>query len=117
MNFGKNIVEARERLGWTREELAARIGVKYHTLSKYETSEREPDFETLLKISDALRVSVDALLGCTTQHEKRQRKKKPDAADAAGLWALFLDLPQDARARIENQIFFEARQHKQKKSN
>ena len=37
--------------------------MSYFTLSKYETSEREPDYQTLIRIAQALHVTTDFLLG------------------------------------------------------
>ena len=44
---------------------AQRIGVTQVTLSRFETDKREPDLETLCRISIVLGVSVDWLLGIT----------------------------------------------------
>ena len=80
MNFGARIRAARERLGATREELANQLHLQYHTFSKYELSAREPDFETLVQIANALHVSTDYLLGCT--EEQARLKQKGFDADA-----------------------------------
>jgi transcriptional regulator with XRE-family HTH domain len=48
-----------------QQELADRLGVSQQTISKYENGEREPDHNTLTKISELFSVSIDYLLGQT----------------------------------------------------
>lgn len=55
--------EIRKRAGLTMKELADRIGCSESAISQYETGKRQPDYETLLKISDYFGVSVDDILG------------------------------------------------------
>ena len=49
------------------KELGAEIGVAESTISQYETGKRQPDYETLLKLSEYFGVSVDCLLGRDTK--------------------------------------------------
>ena len=65
MDFGARLRSAREQMGLTRDDLAKQIQIQYSALSKYESSAREPDFETLVLLANALRVSTDYILGCT----------------------------------------------------
>lgn len=46
-----------------RQGLADAIGITYHALAKYETNDRDPDFDTLARIADFFDVSTDFLLG------------------------------------------------------
>ena len=62
MDFGEKIKSLRERANMTRSNLAEAIGIKYSTLSNYENSVRQPDFETLKRISNFFLVSTDYLL-------------------------------------------------------
>ena len=89
----------------TREELADRIGIKYPTLSKYETSIRQPDFETLVLLSKYLRVSTDYILGCTSQRNRLKQKELDKETEE--LWDKYRNLSDEAKARIKNQISFE----------
>ena len=65
MDFGKRLIELREELNLTRDDLANRINITYSALAKYETNKRFPDKETLGKLADYFNVSVDYLL-CRT---------------------------------------------------
>ena len=63
MNVGDRIRKLREQEGISREQFAQSIGITYAALSKYETSKRQLDFETLIKIADYFEVTTDYLLG------------------------------------------------------
>ena len=49
----------------SQEELGKMIGVTKGTISTYESGDREPPLKTLIKIADALDVSLDWLCGRT----------------------------------------------------
>jgi transcriptional regulator with XRE-family HTH domain len=53
---------ARESKGWTQGQLAAEMGVHRETVARWEAGSREPDFDTLRKLSTLLEVTVDDLL-------------------------------------------------------
>ncbi|MBP3488403.1 MAG: helix-turn-helix transcriptional regulator [Roseburia sp.] len=64
--LGSNISNARKKLGISGTELAGRIGSDKSAVSKLENGERSPNFETLLKIADALETSVETLVHSET---------------------------------------------------
>ncbi|NLL92294.1 MAG: helix-turn-helix domain-containing protein [Ruminococcaceae bacterium] len=57
--------DIREKRRITQTELADYLGVKRNTISRYETGDREPNNETLVRIAEYFDVSVDYLLGKT----------------------------------------------------
>ena len=61
--FNENLKFAREKNNMTQKEIADIIGVAKSTYSLYESGNREPNVQTIKKISDALNVSADELLG------------------------------------------------------
>jgi len=65
MTIGKRISQLRDKRGWTQEQLAASLGISRAALSHYEKNRREPDTETLTKIADLFRVTIDYLVGRT----------------------------------------------------
>lgn len=58
----RRIKEARERKGWSREQLGERIGVAPSTIGKWETGDRTPSSDRLAMLSEELDVSTDYLL-------------------------------------------------------
>lgn len=52
MSVAKRIREERERLGHTREDWAAHVGVHLNTQLKYERGDSEPDISYLAKVEE-----------------------------------------------------------------
>ncbi len=46
----------------TQQRLAIELGINQNTLSRYETGQRQADYDTLIKIADYFDVSIDYLL-------------------------------------------------------
>lgn len=64
MTFQDNLRHYREKAGYAQaKDFAAAIGVKYSTYIGYENQGREPKYDTLRRIAEALNVSIDTLLG------------------------------------------------------
>ncbi len=61
--LGKKVKWLRERENIQQNEFAKKIGVSNVVLSRYESGERKPDYDTLQKIADFFDVSTDYLLG------------------------------------------------------
>jgi len=62
-NFGVNLQTLRELRKLTQLELGARASIAAASISHFETGQRSPSLESLIKLADALSISVDALLG------------------------------------------------------
>ena len=63
VDFGNRIREAREAKGQTQNSLAGSIEKNQGAISLYEKGEQTPDITTVYRLSQALDVSVDWLLG------------------------------------------------------
>jgi len=50
---------------YTQDELSSMLGISRAALSHYEKGRREPDYETLIKIADLFKVSLDYIMGRT----------------------------------------------------
>ncbi len=61
--LGNNIKDLRIKKGLTQEELGKMLNKTKNNISQYETGKREPDNNTLLKLSEIFNVSIDLLLG------------------------------------------------------
>lgn len=60
----KNLVKLRKQKGWTQEKLARESGISYNTLIKIERGGIDnPKIETVIKLADALKISIDNLIG------------------------------------------------------
>jgi len=63
--FRQRLLEVRSTRHVTQAELAEKAGLPAATISHFETGGRFPGGPTLLKLAEALEVSVDYLLGRT----------------------------------------------------
>ncbi len=61
IKLGKNIKKRREELGLTQEELAEKIGIGLNFMGKIEIAFSKPSFETIIKTSKALGISLKEL--------------------------------------------------------
>lgn len=59
--FSKNLRYSREKLGLKQDDFAA-IGIKKGTYSNYEIGKTEPNFDTLIRLSNFLGLNIEDLL-------------------------------------------------------
>ena len=58
---GQVIRRAREAKGWSREKLAAELGLSHRTVERYETGARRPPRDTMLRLTLLLGVTLTDL--------------------------------------------------------
>lgn len=66
----ENLKKLRAERKVSQEALGNIIGVSQQAVNKYENHNTEPDIATLIKIADYFNVSVDYLIGNTTERHK-----------------------------------------------
>ena len=57
--------ELRKKRNISQVKLAMDLNMNQNSISRYETGEREADYETLIALADYFNVSIDYLLGRT----------------------------------------------------
>lgn len=65
--FGERLKGLRNKRHWTIEEVAEKIDVGRSTYAGYETEDRKPPIQNLIKLSNLFDVSVDYILGLTDE--------------------------------------------------
>ncbi len=65
-NLGDKLKSARVNNNLSRNQVAELIGVSVSMIGHYETGERVPSVEILLKLASRYKVSIDYLLGNNT---------------------------------------------------
>jgi transcriptional regulator with XRE-family HTH domain len=70
MEFHERLRAMRDKIGLKQNEAAQKIGVKNNTLSSYESGDRQPDYNTLIKLADLYEISVEYLLRGTESVKK-----------------------------------------------
>ena len=66
MTNGERLKYLREKKGLTQKDVASRLGLEPAAISKYELDMREPNIEALKKLAIIFNVSIDYLLGRTS---------------------------------------------------
>lgn len=61
----KILKKLRENRGWTKTQVAEKLGKSLATYANYEYGIRDPDTNTLIKIADLYDISIDYLVGRT----------------------------------------------------
>jgi transcriptional regulator with XRE-family HTH domain len=64
--------ELRKKKNISQLRLATELNTTQNTISRYETGEREPGIDDLIKIADYFNISVDYLIG-RTENPKMNR--------------------------------------------
>lgn len=62
IRIGNNLRNIREHNGMTQKELANRLNVRQTAISYWETGKRQPDLNTIIKISEIFNVNLNAIL-------------------------------------------------------
>lgn len=70
MDIGQNIKIARKRAQLTQKQLSELSNVAAVTIQQYETGKRQPQIEQLLKLADALHVTLEEILGISSNRFK-----------------------------------------------
>jgi transcriptional regulator with XRE-family HTH domain len=61
--FANRLQSLRELRGITQAELGRKAGMAAASISHFETGQRTPSLDSLVKLADALEVTTDAMLG------------------------------------------------------
>lgn len=67
MNFGEKLKKLRTSQKLTQQQLADRIGVAKSVISYYESGDRYPSYDVLVKIARIFHTTTDYLLGVSKE--------------------------------------------------
>lgn len=67
--FGVRLRQLRAEQHWTIEEVSEKLNVGRSTYAGYETEDRKPPIQNLIKLSELYDVSVDYILGLTNERD------------------------------------------------
>ncbi len=102
IQIGERILRQRLRLGWTRAQLAERIGLSVNSLRSIETGAKGISMETLTKLSNQLKLTADYILyGESGEHAELEpiiemlracpKDKLPAVSQLLRVYLTFLD--------------------------
>ncbi|NQT23541.1 MAG: helix-turn-helix transcriptional regulator [Candidatus Omnitrophica bacterium] len=62
--LSKRVKDFRKKAGWSQQKLAEKAGLSYNAITKIEQgAAKQPTIQTMIKIADALGISLDTLVG------------------------------------------------------
>ncbi|WP_276917457.1 helix-turn-helix domain-containing protein [Aneurinibacillus aneurinilyticus] len=108
--LGNRLSNLRKLNNLTQSEVAKKIGVSRSAYANYESGNREPDYETLQKISSFYEVSVDYLLGKVDERNKQLREAGEEAINAFvkekmdNIYNLLHNLPLEEQKELLRQL-------------
>lgn len=83
------IKELRSECGISLRELSSQLEISYSSLGKYERGEQQPNIDTLIKLANYFKVSVDYLIGNsnykTSQDEYKFKSSFDELEDAVSI--------------------------------
>ena len=62
MSFGKRLLEAHKKKGFSQEEVAKQLSTKAPVIGRYERDEAKPSIEAAARLANLLEVSLDSTL-------------------------------------------------------
>lgn len=74
--LAQRLIEARERIGLNRRQLAEKLNIPYSTVTNYERGMREPGGQYLITIANLCGCTTDWLLGMSEQPQESAQKKE-----------------------------------------
>ncbi len=83
LNIGQNIRNLRRAADMTQEELAAKLGVTYQSVSRWENGGTYPDMELLPAIADVFGVTIDHLLDRDRKDVKKELQSLGEQLETA----------------------------------
>jgi transcriptional regulator with XRE-family HTH domain len=107
-DFGNKVAQLRKERDLSRDELGEKVGTSGAIVGRYERGDMKPSIEIAAKIADALDVSLDYLMGLSSEmvKDKKMVNRLEDIKK----------LPQEERAKIFDYIDLVIRDVKIKKA-
>ena len=94
-SFGERLRQIRKEMGETQDEFAARIGTSKQVLSRYETGQRIPKISLVEGYAKALHVSVDYLMGVTSEESQEAAFNAVCSQGGKPFYKIFIEVTCD----------------------
>ncbi|RUS46280.1 helix-turn-helix domain-containing protein [Cohnella sp. AR92] len=97
MNMGERLRELRLKRNVSQEEVARHIGITRSAYSHYEINNRQPIYETLIKLAAYFDVSLDYIIGGNALSQSASSRELPDATDSHEILRLLRGMNHEQR--------------------
>ena len=84
MKLEEKLIEVRKERGWSQAELAEKLDVSRQAISRWERGTSAPSTDNLKCLAKLYGVSLDYLLGTSTDYLQGEREKSSSAGDSQG---------------------------------
>lgn len=96
MKMGERLRELRLQRNISQEEVARQIGITRSAYSHYEINNRQPVYETLIKLAAFFDVSLDYMIGGSAS---KHNFEPPDAQETREIYHLLQRMNQEQRRK------------------
>jgi transcriptional regulator with XRE-family HTH domain len=104
VNIGNRLRELRLKRNLSQEEVARHIGITRSAYSHYEINNRQPVYETLIKLADFFNVSIDYILFGNNSSPLRRAWDTPDAQEMLQLFQNMSPEQRKKSIRLLNEV-------------
>ena len=99
----ERIKTLRDSVRLSQKELGAKIGITQSAVNRYENSQAEASYKTLLNYADFFDVSMDYIYGRTDQPQGRLYEYKPKIEDTAEMQE-FIEMCFDPNSPMSSKL-------------
>jgi transcriptional regulator with XRE-family HTH domain len=92
MGFGVRLAQIREEAGFTQSSLARAVGLSQSAISQIEAGERNPSYETIRQLAEAMKLSPAHLVGGEVEDL---------SAEETALFRQYRGLDENAKRELE----------------
>lgn len=92
MKYGERLKRLREDKKISQQQLADKLNINRSTYARYELSQTQPDFDVLKSIADFYEVTIDYLLGRTSENSQKDYYIKKFAEEFPDIDLMFEDM-------------------------
>ena len=104
VNMGKRLRELRLKRNLSQEEVARHIGITRSAYSHYEINNRQPVYETLIKLADFFNVSIDYIIFGSASGSVRRNWDTPDTQEMLDLFQNMNPEQRKKSIRLMNEL-------------
>ncbi|CAM3898973.1 helix-turn-helix transcriptional regulator [Cohnella lubricantis] len=98
MTMGDRLRELRLKRNLSQEEVARHIGITRSAYSHYEINNRQPVYDTLIKLASFFHVSLDYIIGGNAPDQTHgAQETSEEARDSKEILKLIQDMSQEQR--------------------
>jgi len=96
--MGERLRELRLKRNLSQDEVARHIGITRSAYSHYEINNRQPVYDTLIKLASFFHVSLDYIIGGNAPNQSQEAHETADAAnDSKEILKLINDMSREQR--------------------